>query len=405
MISPLGEQETLNPASNESIGSPPTPSSGTTILRWLLALAVIGGLGYGYYIRIYLPGSVPPSAPPKRPVPVVATAVRQGNLDLYLNGLGTVTAYYTVTIRSRVDGELVKVAFTEGQLVKQGDLLAQIDPRPYEVQLQQAEGPLTRDKAALEIAQQTLARNQELAKSKVISQQELDTQTSIVKQTEGAIQTDEAQIGNAKLLLDYCRITSPITGRIGLRTVDPGNMIRANDATGLAVVTQLQPIAVQFTIPQDEIARVQRRMLSGDKLTVDAYNRDFSIKLASGTLAAIDNQVDSTTGTVRLKAVFANEDNMLFPNQFVNARLQVETRRDVVIAPAVAVQRGPSFTFAYVIKDDSTVELRKITLGPSEGTEVVVTDGLSPGEMVVTDGLDKLQPGGAVVVRDRKSVV
>lgn len=396
----LGEP-VLPPPATQSAGPIHTASRiAWKLLTWLIVFAVLGGAGYLYYERIHLPRSMPVAAPPKRPIPVLAAAVRQGDMNLYLNGLGTVTAYNSVTVRSRVDGELIRVAFTEGQLVEQGALLAEIDPRPYQVQLDQAAGPLTRDRAALEIAKQTLDRLNQLSASNSVSQQEIDTQTSLMRQAEGAIQTDLAQIANAKLQLEYCSITSPITGRIGLRLVDRGNMIRANDVNGIAVVTQLQPIAVVFTIPQDEIARVQQRVLEGAPPVVEAYNRDFSIKLASGKLIALDNQVDATTGTLRLKAEFDNEDDMLFPNQFVNVRLLVDVRKDAVIAPLAAIQRGPTFTFAYVLKSDSTVELRKVVLGSSEGSETIITDGLEPREKVVTDGLEKLQPGGAVTLRD-----
>ena len=375
-----------------------------TLLIWLCMLSVVGGGGYAYYDRIYLPSLTPVAAPPKRPTPVLVAPVRQGNMSLYLNGLGTVTAFNSVTVRSRVDGELMRVAFTEGQLVQQGALLAQIDPRPYQVQLDQAKGPLARDQAALEVAKANLQRASQLAAMRAASQQEIDAQTALVKQAEAAIQADLALIANAQLQLDYCTITSPITGRIGLRLVDQGNMIRANDPNGLALVTQLQPISVVFTIPQDEIARVQQRMQTGASLQVEAYNRDFSIRLAQGTLSALDNQVDATTGTVRLKAKFDNENEMLFPNQFVNVRLLVDTRQDAILVPSAAIQRGPNFTFAYVMAKDAEakpiVELRKITLGPTEGNEVAVVEGLAAGEMVVTDGLDKLQPGAPVTLRD-----
>jgi multidrug efflux system membrane fusion protein len=371
------------------------------LVTWVCVLAAIAGGGYLYYDKIYLPSQAgPAAAPPKRPIPILAGAARRGNMNLYLNGLGTVTAFNVVTVRSRVDGELMNVAFQEGQLVKQGDLLAEIDPRSFQVQLNQAEGPLMRDRASLEVAKTTFERYQQLARNNAISQQELDTQGALVKQAEGSIQTDLAAIENAKLQLDYCRIVSPITGRIGLRLVDRGNMIRANDVNGLAVVTQLQPIAVVFTIPQDEIVRVRQRMHVEQTLQVEVFDRDFSHKLASGTLAALDNQVDSTTGTIRLKAVFPNDDEMLFPNQFVNVRLLVDVQKDVVLAPTSAVQRGPAFTFVYVLKSDSTVELRKIQLGASEGNETIVLEGLEAGEKVVTDGLEKLQPGAAVALRD-----
>jgi len=400
------------PSSSQLSKSPaptrPAPGLISTLVTWICVLGVLGGTGYAYYRFIYLPSQTPIAAPPRRAIPVLAAPARLGDLPLYLNGLGTVTAFNSVTVRSRVDGELINVAFTEGQTVKQGQLLAEIDPRPYQVALEQAEGPLARDRAAHEIAVLNLERFQTLAKSKSISQQEIDTQASLVKQTEAAIQTDLAQIANAKLQLEYCKITSPINGRIGLRLVDRGNMIRAGDVTGIAVVTQLQPISVVFTIPQDEIARVQQRMkASAAPLEVAAYNRDFTTQLAGGTLSALDNQVDATTGTVRLKAEFKNEDELLFPNQFVNVRLLVDTQQKAVLVPTAAVQRGQNFIYVYVMKKDpakdakeSTVELRKITLGPTEGAEVVVTEGLVAGEMVVTDGLEKLQNGAAVTMRD-----
>jgi len=374
-----------------------------TLVTWACVLGVVGGSGYAYYRYIYLPSQTPIAAPPRRPIPVLAAPARLGDMSLYLNGLGTVTAFNSVTVRSRVEGELIEVAFKEGQKVEKGALLARIDPRPYQVALEQAEGPLARDRAANEIAVLNLERFQQLAKSKSISQQEIDTQASLVKQTEAQIQTDLAQIDDAKLQLEYCNITSPLTGRVGLRLVDQGNMIRSGEAGGIAVVTQLQPISVVFTIPQDEIARVQKRMKSGEPLTVEAFNRDFTTRLAAGTLSALDNQVDATTGTVRLKATFDNEDEMLFPNQFVNVRLLVDTQQKVVLVPTAAVQRGQNFIYVYVLKPgekSSTVELRKITLGATEGTEVIVVEGLAAGEQVVTDGLEKLQNGAAVTMRD-----
>lgn len=393
------------PSSIKSQAPAPAPAGiVATLLTWLCVLGVLAGSGYAYYRFIYLPSQTKISAPPRRPIPVLAAPARLGDMSLYLNGLGTVTAFNSVTVRSRVDGELVEVAFKEGQTVKQGALLARIDPRPFQVQLEQAEGPLARDRAAHEIAKLNLERFQQLAKTNSISQQEIDTQTSVVKQAEAQIQTDLALIDNAKLQLEYCNITSPITGRVGLRLVDQGNMIRSGEAGGIAVVTQLQPISVVFTIPQDEIARVQKRMKSGAPLAVEAFNRDFTTKLAGGTLSALDNQVDATTGTVRLKAKFDNEDEMLFPNQFVNVRLLVDTQQKVVLIPTAAVQRGQNFIYVYVLKPGAekelTVELRKITLGATEGTEVIVTEGLAAGEQVVTDGLEKLQNGAAVSMRD-----
>jgi multidrug efflux system membrane fusion protein len=342
---------------------------------------------------------VPAEPPLVRAVPVVATAVRQGNLGIYLTGLGSVSASNTVTVRARVDGQLVKVAFQEGQFVRQGDLLAEIDPRPFQVQLAQAQGQMARDEAQLRNAKRDLERFKVLLNRDLISKQEFDAQISTVDQYEGAIKSNQAQIDNAKLQLTYSRITAPISGRIGLRLVDPGNMVHANDPNGLAVITQLQPIAVLFSIPQDDLPQVLKTMKSGQPLAVEAYNRDLKQKLATGTLLTIDNQIDPNTGTVRCKAIFSNEDSTLFPNQFVNARLLVDTRQDAIIAPMAAIQHSLQSTFAYVVKNDGTVEARNVVIGPSEGDEVSIDSGLSPGEVVVTEGVDRLQQGTKVAAR------
>jgi len=379
----------------------PRSSIWWSLAGWLITAGLAGGAWYSHpawlpQIKTLL-GVNKPAAPKKdRIVPVSTAVVRQRDMPLYLNGLGTVTAFKTVTLRSRVEGELVKVAFTEGQEVSEGDLLAEIDSRPFEVQLSQAEGQLARDQAILKTAKLTLSRYEGLVASKSIAAQQLDDQATLVQQTLAGIQTDEATIANARLQLTYCKIVAPISGRIGLRLVDQGNIVRANDPNGLAVITQLKPIALVFTIPQDDIGRVQRRISDGEPLKVDAFDRDFKQKLATGTLLAIDNQVDATTGTVRLKAEFKNEDGMLFPNQFVNARLLVDTRRGAIVVPSAAVQRGPTSMFVYVVKADETVELRNVVPGPAEGGETSIESGVSPGEIVVTDGLDKLQPDAKV---------
>lgn len=386
------------------------PASKGAIAVWLVCCVLAGATWYYWplwrpfveplWLSLKAPAHI---KPPPRVVPVVTAAVQQRDMHLYLNGLGTATPFKTVTIRSRVEGKLVKIAFAEGQMVREGDLLAEIDPRAFEVQREQAEGQLARDEAVLKSANLTLTRYQGLLQSKTIAQQQVDDQVALVQIAEGALQADQALVANAKLQLSYCRIEAPINGRIGLRLVDEGNIVRANEPTGLAVITQLQPIAVVFTIPQDDIARVQLQSGDGVQLEVDAFDRDFKRKLANGKLAAIDNQVDPATGTVRLKAVFPNDDGLLFPNQFVNARLLVETQRDAVVVPSSAVQRGPASPFVYVLQPDETVELRSVVIGPSEGIETSITSGLQPGETVVTDGIDKLQPGSKVSLRDKPS--
>jgi len=348
------------------------------------------------------PKAAPPKAPPPRIVPVTAVESRQGDMELFLNGLGSVAAFNSVTVRSRVEGELTKVAFTEGQVVAAGDLLAEVDPRFYEVQLRQAEAQLARDEAAHRAVELDLERSEALADLRQVTQQQIDSQRALVRQAEAAMQIDRALIDNVKLQLDYCKIEAPIGGRIGLRLVDAGNLVRANDPAGIAVIAQIHPIAVTFTIPQDEIVRVQRALAGKGGLPVEAFNRDFQTRLAAGTLAAIDNQVDPSTGTVKLKAVFQNEDDTLFPNQFVNARLLVETLRDATIIPLAALQRGPDSTFVWVVQADSTVAIRPVQAGPTQGNQVAVISGLEPGELVCTDGIDKLSPKAKVTVRGLK---
>ena len=373
---------------------------------WLIVLLVVCLIAVGAYL--FLNGEESreakqgqkPSAPT---VPVVAVGAKKTDFNVYLTGLGSVTPVYTVTVRTRVDGQLMEVLFREGQMVSAGDLLATIDPRPFEVQLTQAEGQMVRDSAQLKNAQIDLERYRVLWAQDSVQKQVLDTQEALVRQLEGAVKTDQGQIDSAKLQLIYCRITSPITGRIGLRLVDPGNIVHATDTNGLIIITQLQPITVIFPLPEDNLPQVLARLKTGTPLQVEAYDREMKQRLAVGSLLTVDNQIDPTTGTVRLKAIFPNEGNELFPNQFVNARLLVEVRRGVTVVPSPALQRGPQGTFVYVVKDDKTVTVRIIALGEIEGGEASVKTGLSPGELVVVDGAERLREGARVELRGQSS--
>lgn len=332
-----------------------------------------------------------------RPVPVVAVAVQRGDIDVIINALGTVAARNTVTVKPRVDGQLQRVAFQEGQVVKAGEVLAEIDPRTFQAQLEQANGQLVRDQALLANAQLDLARYRDLLAKDSIARQQVDAQEALVRQYQGTVQTDRGAVDNARLQLDFTRITAPVAGRLGLRQVDVGNMVHASDASGLVVITQTQPITAIFAIPADSLGPVATRVQGGEKLQVDAWDREMKVKLASGKLLTLDNQIDPTTGTVKLKAEFANADNALFPNQFVNTRLRVETRSGATLIPVAAVQRGTLGTFVYVVNgEDKTVSTRAVTLGPNTADMVAVEKGLEPGEQVVVDGADKLRQGAKV---------
>ena len=331
-----------------------------------------------------------------RPVPVGVVAARKGDMNVYINGLGSVTPLSTVIVRSRVDGQLMEVVFREGQTVTSGQLIATIDPRPFEVQLAQAEGQLARDEALLKNARLDLERYRVLWQQDSIPKQQLDTQEALVRQFEGAIKTDQGQIDNAKLQLVYSRITAPLTGRIGLRLVDPGNIVHAADPNGLVVIIQVQPISVIFPIPEDNLPPVLAALNAGKQLAVDAFNRGQTRKLASGVLLTVDNQIDPTTGTVRLKAIFENKDGALFPNQFVNAHLLIDVKRNAIIMPSAAIQRGPQGTFVYLVKREGTVTVRPVTVGDIQGADVTVGSGLSEGDFVVVDGAERLREGAKV---------
>jgi len=367
---------------------------------WIGVLVVVA-LGVAWWIHTR-PG---PAAPTGRfaatgTMPVVAAVAQKGDVNVILNQLGTVTPLATVTVKTQINGQLLRIAFTEGQLVKQGDLLAEIDARPYQLTLEQAQGQLAKDQATLKDAQLDLERYQTLVKQDSIAKQTLDTQAATVGQLIGSVKTDQAQIDAAKLNITYCHITAPITGKVGLRQVDQGNYVQTSDANGLVVLTQMQPISVVFTVPEDNLPAILKQVHAGAVLQAEAYDRSGTVKLATGKLATIDNQIDTTTGTLKMRAEFANEDEVLYPNQFVNIRLLVNTLHGVIVIPTAAIQRGAPGTFVYLVNADSTVAVRAVKLGPSEGENVAVTSGLNPDDRVVVDGADKLREGSKISLRE-----
>jgi multidrug efflux system membrane fusion protein len=336
-------------------------------------------------------------------VPVATEIARIGDVPVYVTGLGTVTPFYNVTVRTRVDGQLMRVPVAEGALVSKGDVIAEIDPRPFEATVTQMEGQAAHDRALLDNARRDLTRYQSLMDPDAVPKQQIDTQASLVAQLQGTVQADEGQLANARLQVQYARVTAPISGRVGLRLVDPGNIVHAADTNGLLVITQVQPIAVMFAIAEDMLPAILARLHAGAALPVDVFNRDNTQHLSTGRLVTADNAIDPTTGTVKLKAMFDNSSSMLFPNQFVNARLTVDTQKQKVIVPPAAIRRGTQGTFVYVVRGDnpaagSTVQMRPVTVGLTLPDAAAIDSGLNAGERVVTDGLDDLRDGSRVQV-------
>lgn len=369
-------------------------------------LRLIGRVAAGLLALVLLIWMIRPSPQPQTggrfglnmPMAVGTATAEKGDVRVTLNALGTVTPLATVTVRTQISGQLMQIAFQEGQNVQKGDFLAQVDPRPYQAQLAQAEGQLARDQALLKNAELDLARYQTLVKEDSIARQQLDTQAALVRQYQGTVVADQATVDNAKLNVAYCHIVAPVSGRVGLRLVDQGNYVQVGDAGGLVVITQLHPITVIFTLPEDNLPAINKRLRAGAALETTAFDRANSNKLATGKLMTIDNQIDTTTGTFKLRAQFDNDDETLYPNQFVNTQLLVDVLHDQTVVPTAAIQRGAPGTFVYLVAPDSTVSVRPVKLGPTEGQRVAIESGLAPGDVVVTDGADRLRDGAKVVL-------
>ncbi len=381
----------LNPAPGERL-----PAAAWVRRRWpwLLAAAILGILVYAYFSRSGK--TTGPGAAATPPVAVTAVAAKKGDIAIYVSGLGTVTPVRTVTIHTRVNGQLMQVGYKEGQIVPKGYLLAVIDPRPYEAALLQAQGQLARDQALLENARLDVKRYRTLNEQDSIAKQIYDTQKSLVHQLEGTIKLDQGNLDSAKVNVVYTHIIAPVSGRIGLRLVDPGNIVQTTDTTGIAVITQLEPMTVIFTIAEDSLPPVLDKLQAGARLPVVAYNREQTKKLATGVLLTMDNQINVASGTVQLRAEFPNKDHGLFPNQFVNASLLLNTLQGATLVPTAAIQTGPQGAFVYVVTANKTVTVRQVSLGPSEGDNTGIDKGLSPGERVVVEGMERLREGSRV---------
>lgn len=390
---------------------------GTFTARWIwIAAAVIVVIAAIFYWRHSSSGneSTGSQSTQQRPAgsrqgmrgalaPVQAATATSESVPRYLTGLGTITAANTVTVRSRVDGQLLAIHFQEGQQVKAGDLLAEIDPSQFKIALAQAQGQLAKDQATLANARRDLARFQQLVKTNLVSRQEMDAQQALVNESVGTIKADEAAVASAQLQLDWSRITSPIDGRVGLKQVDVGNQISSGDTTGIVVLTQTHPIDLIFTLPENDIATVVKAQKAGATLVVEAWDRTNKQKLSSGSLLSLDNQIDATTGTIKLKARFNNEDDALFPNQFVNARMLVDTQQNAVVIPTAALQMGNEGNFVWVLNSENKVSKHLVTTGIQDSQKVVITAGLSAGDRVVTDGIDRLTEGAKVEVVEAQS--
>ncbi|AQV92960.1 efflux transporter periplasmic adaptor subunit [Cupriavidus necator] len=405
------------PSSRPPEGTPPRRTGRRPLIAGVLVLLLAGGAWYWHAHRDQAPAGAAGTAGAQRGAsgpgarggpggagaprsPVVVATVARRDMDVVLNGLGNVTPVSNVTVRAQVSGPLLKVLFKEGQMVKAGDVLAEIDPRPFQAALDQAAGQLARDQALLQNARLDQQRYRTLLGQDSISKQQVDTQDALVRQYEGVVKTDQGNVANARLQLGYTRIVAPVSGRIGLRQVDPGNIVNTSDTNGIALITQIQPIAVMYTIPEDNLPSVLKKLNAGERLPVQAWDRQVRNQLGEGTLLTTDNQIDTTTGTVKLKAIFPNEDGMLFPNQFVNVRTRVDTLRDATVIPVAAIQRGQQGTFVYTVDDASKVKVQVVTLGPGDGSRNAVLKGLEPGQRVVVDGADRLKEGMTVEAVD-----